>query len=248
MLRKTLIAVAAVLALTAGTATAAKLITGKDVKNGSLTGKDIKNKSLGVSDLSSNARASLRGQTGATGAAGLPGAAGAAGAKGEAGLMGPTGPKGDAGEPGKPGEQGIQGNQGEQGPMGPSDGYFDRVLAHNRIESPATMTRVQKTLDRSPGSYVVNAKLTIENMAATPLEMSCTLGSLIGQDDFIAEIDKTVIEVAPGLQAVVALTGALTMENAREFAVDCSPTGNTYDYFVRERNMTAIRVATVSDM
>jgi hypothetical protein len=248
MLRKTLIVVAALVAATGGTATAAKLITGKDVKNGSLTGQDVKNKSLGMSDLSAKARSSLRGQTGATGAAGLPGAAGAAGAKGETGLTGPTGPKGDAGEPGKPGEQGIQGNQGEQGPMGPSDGYYDRVLAFNRIESPASMTRVQKTLDRSAGSYVVNAKLTIENMAAAPLEVSCTLGSLIGQDDFIAEIDKTTIEVAPGLRAVVALTGALTMETAREFAVDCTPTGNTYDYFVRERNMTAIRVGAASDM
>ncbi len=55
---------------TAGGAVAAKLITGKDVKNNSLTGKDIKDRSLGVKELSSSARAALKGNAGAPGISG----------------------------------------------------------------------------------------------------------------------------------------------------------------------------------
>ncbi len=58
---------------TAGGAVAAKLITGKDVKDSSLTGKDIKNGSLGAKELSTSAKASLKGNAGAAGAPGISG-------------------------------------------------------------------------------------------------------------------------------------------------------------------------------
>lgn len=48
---KILIAFLAVLLIAVGTAEAASLITGKDVKNGSLTGKDVKNRSITSRDL-----------------------------------------------------------------------------------------------------------------------------------------------------------------------------------------------------
>lgn len=58
MSRKTPLALlaAAVLLVVAmaGSATAAALITGKDVKNGSLTGKDIKNGSVAAADVKNN--------------------------------------------------------------------------------------------------------------------------------------------------------------------------------------------------
>ena len=82
-----------------GTATAAKLITGKQVRNSSLTGADVRNGSLGARDLSSAARKSLRGAAGQ----GASGAAGPAGQTGPAGPAGPAGPKGDAGPQGVPG-------------------------------------------------------------------------------------------------------------------------------------------------
>src|SRR3954452_12404146 len=70
------------LALTGG-ATAAALITGKDVKDGSLTGADVKNHSLLRKDFKS-------GQ--------LPaGARGPQGVAGPTGPIGPQGPKGDSG-------------------------------------------------------------------------------------------------------------------------------------------------------
>lgn len=71
---------------TAGTATAGKLITGKQIKNGSITKKD----------LSSAIRAQLA-------EAGRPGPQGATGP------IGPMGPKGDKGDPGAPGNDGAPG-------------------------------------------------------------------------------------------------------------------------------------------
>lgn len=66
-----LIAILSVVLISAGSATAAKLITGKDIKNSSVTGKDIKNssltgkdirnKSVGAADLSAAAKKSLTG-------------------------------------------------------------------------------------------------------------------------------------------------------------------------------------------
>jgi hypothetical protein len=71
--------VALVLAL-AGGATAATLITGKQVRNGSLTGLDIKDKSLTAKDF----KGALRGPKG------TPGQTGPAGAPGQTGPAGPA--------------------------------------------------------------------------------------------------------------------------------------------------------------
>ena len=82
------IAIAGALVVAAATsgATAALVITGKDIKNGSITSKDIKNNNLTskvikngtlkTDDLSSGAVSSLRGATGPAGAAGAPGVSG----------------------------------------------------------------------------------------------------------------------------------------------------------------------------
>jgi hypothetical protein len=67
--------VALLLAMAAG-ATAKTLITGKDIKNGTVTGKDIKNGSLQKADLSAAAQEALHGAKGAAGAKGTPGVSG----------------------------------------------------------------------------------------------------------------------------------------------------------------------------
>lgn len=74
----------------AGTATAAKLITGAQIKNRSLTGKDVKKRSLSANLLTKKARAALSGQQGPAGPAGPAGIAGPKGDKGEKGDMGPS--------------------------------------------------------------------------------------------------------------------------------------------------------------
>jgi hypothetical protein len=78
-----LLAVVIVLVLSLGTATAAKLITGKDIANHSITGKDIKKGSVPLSALKGTP-------------AGTPGPPGSQGAKGDPGVVGETGPAGPA--------------------------------------------------------------------------------------------------------------------------------------------------------
>lgn len=78
-----------------GSAFAAVVVTGANVKNNSLTGIDVKNGSLVSADLSAAARRAFKGAKGATGATGLTG---------PRGLTGETGPKGDTGAPGAPAE------------------------------------------------------------------------------------------------------------------------------------------------
>jgi len=94
-----LIALIALLAGLGGTAVAASLITGAQVKNSSLTGTDVKDKSLTKRDF----RGSVRGP---------------AGPQGAQGPQGPQGPQGDRGAQGATGPQGTQGTQGTQGVQG----------------------------------------------------------------------------------------------------------------------------------
>ena len=100
----TIVVAALVLMLAAGTgATASLLITGKQIKDGSVTSSDIKDRSLKVKDLSTKAQAKLKGRTGATGATGARGPAG------------PAGPAGTSGLPGLPGLDGLNGLPGLSG-------------------------------------------------------------------------------------------------------------------------------------
>jgi hypothetical protein len=96
-LKKTIIAcVAVALVVGSTTATAATLITGKQIKNGTITAQDIKRGSINASRLSSGLRERLP----AVGAAGRPSIPGAPGAKGDSGAHGEKGEKGDKGDPG----------------------------------------------------------------------------------------------------------------------------------------------------
>ena len=87
------VAIIAVMAASTGSATAAKLMSGKDVRHGSLTGVDIKDGSIALKDLSRSARKAR--------------AAAGAGVNGVNGLHGP---KGDTGATGAQGERGAAGS------------------------------------------------------------------------------------------------------------------------------------------
>jgi hypothetical protein len=97
------VAIVALFVAFSGTATAALVMTGKNIKDGTITGKDVKNRTLGTNELSKKAVTSLQGQRGPTG----PG--GPQGPKGEAGVQGVQGPKGDTGAAGPQGPKGDTG-------------------------------------------------------------------------------------------------------------------------------------------
>jgi hypothetical protein len=71
-----LLGVVIVMLLSVGVAGAAKLITGKDIKNHSITGKDIKKGSLPLSVLKGKPPTGQKGETGIVGAKGSTGPAG----------------------------------------------------------------------------------------------------------------------------------------------------------------------------
>lgn len=73
------------------------LITGGDIRNGSVTSADIKDRTILARDLRRSLLNSLRGRRGPRGAAGPTGFAGPAGPTGPAGAKGDKGDKGDAG-------------------------------------------------------------------------------------------------------------------------------------------------------
>ena len=107
----------AVLAVTLGITTAASgtvqaLITGKQIKDGSVESQDIENRTILPIDLSARAVASLKGPRGLRGVAGPRGATGATG---PAGPVGATGARGATGATGNTGSQGPQGVKGDTG-------------------------------------------------------------------------------------------------------------------------------------
>lgn len=90
-----IIAIAAVVLASVGSATAASLITGKNVRDDSLSGADIRDGSLTRADLAAEATSSAkrgpRGRRGPRGLSGPPGPAGAPGAQGVPGAQGAAG-------------------------------------------------------------------------------------------------------------------------------------------------------------
>lgn len=118
------LAATALLASTA-TATAGSLITGKDIRNGSIAERDLNAKvrtklhNSGKPGPQGNAgERGLTGQTGIQGPQGIPGTAAAKGDPGQDGAQGPQGLKGDKGDPGTPGEDGQNGASGAPGADG----------------------------------------------------------------------------------------------------------------------------------
>lgn len=91
-----LVACLALFVALGGSATAASLITSKQIKDSTITGRDVKNRSLTRADFNGSI-AGPAGRAGASGAPGPAGPAGAPGAPGPAGARGATGPQGPAG-------------------------------------------------------------------------------------------------------------------------------------------------------
>jgi Collagen triple helix repeat (20 copies) len=91
--------------VTGGTAGAAKLLSGKDIKDNSITGVDVKDRSLTAADF----RGSIAGPAGPAGPKGDPGQPGTPGPAGEKGQIGPVGPAGPQGPAGPVGPAGISG-------------------------------------------------------------------------------------------------------------------------------------------
>ena len=181
-------AAAAMILVGAGSAEGARLLTGKDVRNGSLTGTDVKDGSLSGADVrgasltqeafSGVTRQALRGPAGAQGQTGGSGPAGAKGEKGDAGSPGPkgetttvsgdsvVGPRGDPGAAGGTGPAGPAGSDGPAGPAGPAGPKGDKGDKGDTGEpgpagppGPApVLPRIGLIANPTPGGLVVSRR------------------------------------------------------------------------------------------
>lgn len=212
-----------------GSATAAKLLTGKDIKNHSitqadvkkqsLTGKSIKNGSLGLRDMNGSVRKALL-------AKGTAGTAGQAGSQGAPGGQGPQGPAG---------ENGVPGAHGPVGPRGPSDAFVAESFFH-LIDSVATRRIVTKTLPA--GTFVVSGKTSLTSTSSDLV--SCYLRKLDG----LLDIDQTPAgNNVPDVVLPVSLQGVVTLEQPGDVTLFCIE-GNA-ELKAYSTKMTAIQVASV---
>jgi hypothetical protein len=87
-----LVAIVALLLALSGSATAALVVTGSSIKDGTITGQDMRNRTLGARKLTRKAISSLSGKQGPRGAQGPQGPQGVQGAQGVPGPQGATGP------------------------------------------------------------------------------------------------------------------------------------------------------------
>ena len=94
------------------------MLSGKQIRNGSITGADVRDRSLTAADFNGSVQGprGLPGLQGPIGPMGLTGPMGLPGARGE---NGPAGPQGLRGETGATGAQGPRGETGATGPEGP---------------------------------------------------------------------------------------------------------------------------------
>ena len=132
--RSILLVCVTALVVSATTATAASLITGKDVKDKSLTGRDIKPGSVALNRLSKGTQRQIKaGLTSPLGGPNTPGN------QGENGGQGPQGPPGANGANGANGADGAKGADGAPGTatVGPHWG----PIARNTIGSPVEELR-----------------------------------------------------------------------------------------------------------
>jgi hypothetical protein len=170
-----ILGIIAVILAVAGTATAASLITGANVKDSSLTGADVKNGSLTSKDLSAGTVKGLSGQDGTNGPKGDTGATGAKGdtgvtaAKGENGAQGIQGVKGDKGDAGAPGAAGAKGDKGDRGVSNIIlDGTAFPAAADRGADADADPTlgnykggKLFRDLTLQPGKYDIEATLSV---------------------------------------------------------------------------------------
>ena len=204
-----------------------KLVTGKDIKNGTVTEKD-----LARAVRKKLAALRLAGPAGAQGAQGLPGATGPAGTRGADGAVGPAGATGPAGA------------MGATGPTGPSSvtaaADVPDFIANPWSSGGSTNSTVFLP---TAGPYVITATAVMNSNGTTGALAECKI--VVGA----TTVDSTGLlrfaaNLAPGDQIPISLTGAINVPTAGSLAaLRCSGAESGE---VVKASMVAIRVGSLA--
>ncbi|MEA2386319.1 MAG: hypothetical protein QOJ22_493 [Thermoleophilaceae bacterium] len=199
------LALVALFSSLASGATAARLVSGKQIAKGTITGKNVKRKSLtgkhvkdgsllAVDFKERQLPAGVQGPAGALGAEGPLGPEGARGAEGVAGADGATGSPGAVGPAGPKGDKGDEGDEGPVGSAG-APGATNAVSRHGsdtNIQASTTIT-VGVTCDSGEratggggsngsagGVHLVQSNPTPATQSATPTGWAVTYENTSG--------------------------------------------------------------------
>jgi hypothetical protein len=216
------VALAAIVIASTGSATAATLITGGQVRNSSLSGADVRDesltgkdvKNLGTGDvkdgtlLAKDFRAGQLPGANGTGAVGPRGEQGPTGARGETGAAGPAGPagaKGDAGQAGANGTTGAPGTDGTDGQDGLSASKAGVVVATGMLANTVYKSQVAITLPRF-GTLLAQASIGLR-AGANAARITCWFSTFPGGvEEEISQ--RMVVDVPAGSRATLALVGS----------------------------------------
>lgn len=153
------------LVVSAATATGASMITGKQIKDGTVTSVDLRNGSVGWADLSSTTRKRI--STGLA-AANAPSSANAPGAKG------------DKGDPGANGMNGANGTDAPAREYGIAHVWLDRGTDNNPW---ATFSTAVPEVGGIPGVASGEFRATCNNAAGCKLYLTAAVASGASADD-----------------------------------------------------------------
>ena len=233
------IVIASIALLVAGTGTAAgesavaavkRLITGADIRDGSVTTRDVRDRSLRARDLARGQLPrgpagpagqaglnGLNGQTGAAGASGAPGSPGVPGAPGETGATGPIGPAGDAGATGQPGPTGPMGPQGQPG-VTAAYRRFDTAVPGCELRNDHLVFHACQAL--SPGAYASFAAIFVTNTSGVARTVTCALSTAGGSWASVS------MAVPDGQTRTIVVHGTGTAGAGEHLAFHCSAAGD----------------------
>lgn len=183
---------------TAGTATAGRLITGKQIRDGSVTSRDLSK--------------GLRAQLARRAAAGVPGVPGAQGPKGEPGAPGREGPAGAAGAD----AQGLFAFVAFRAVGGPSVEYGDGVLG---VAPTGTAGEYDVRFARPVAGCVAHAAAAIGSPKATGTtvtDLTASAGVIIDPDETAGVKDDVVRAQFYGANGAPRDTSFTIMLSCRE--------------------------------
>jgi hypothetical protein len=200
---------------------AKKLITGKQIKKGTIT----------ESHLNAAVRAKLAqsgpaGQAGPTGPAGAAGAAGAAGSKGDTGGAGPDGPQGPTGPQGIPGPiEGVEAGGVLDGTY-PDPGLADGAVTGNDVD--------ESTLGAVPNA------LALGGTPAASYQQKCAKGVIKAHAEiFVANASSTQFATTGVQTTYMCGGGTVYAKHQSTGTVDVvfQPTGQTGQFGIKIGDM-----------